>query len=75
MSKVLKIGNQKPTSGHNVSHSKRRTKRTFSPNLITKTIEIDGIKQKVSMTARLLKTLSKPAVKRTKKAAPEVASA
>ncbi len=72
MSKVIKIGNQKPTSGNNVSHSKRRTKRTFKPNLVIKTVEIDGVKQRVSMTARLLKTLSKPAVKRTKKEAPAV---
>lgn len=68
MSKVIKIGNHKPTSGNNVSHSKRRTKRTFKPNLVTKTLEIGGVKQKISMPARLLKSMNKPAVRRKSKA-------
>lgn len=69
MSKVIKIGNLKPTSGNNVSHSKRRTKRTFKPNVVTKTLEVGGLKQKVAMTARMLKSLSKPAVRKTVKKA------
>ncbi|MEZ4210361.1 MAG: bL28 family ribosomal protein [Patescibacteria group bacterium] len=64
MAKVIKIGNHKPTSGNNVSHSKRRTKRTFKPNIVTKTMEIGGVKRKVSMPARMLKSLSKAAPKK-----------
>ena len=65
MASRLKIGNQKPSSGNNVSHSKRRTRRTFKPNLVSKTFIIDGVKRKVLMSARLLKGLSKAPVKRT----------
>jgi large subunit ribosomal protein L28 len=75
MSKVIKIGNQKPSSGNNVSHSKRRTKRTFKPNLVTKKIEINGVTHKVSMSARLMKGFTKPAVKRTKRVVVETPTA
>lgn len=67
MSKVIKIGNLKPTSGNNVSHSKRRTKRTFKPNVVTKTLEVGGLKRKVAMTARMLKAFSKAAVNKKAK--------
>jgi len=33
MSKVCQVTGKKPVSGNNVSHSKRRTKRRFLPNL------------------------------------------
>jgi large subunit ribosomal protein L28 len=33
MSKVCQVTGIKPMSGNNVSHSKRRTKRRFLPNL------------------------------------------
>jgi large subunit ribosomal protein L28 len=36
MSKVCQITGKKVITGNNVSHSKRRTKRTFEPNLFTK---------------------------------------
>ncbi|MCT4592393.1 MAG: 50S ribosomal protein L28 [Candidatus Gracilibacteria bacterium] len=36
MSKVCTICGKKPSTGHNVSHSVRRTKRTFKPNLVVK---------------------------------------
>ena len=36
MSKVCQITGKKVVVGNNVSHSKRRTKRTFSPNLFSK---------------------------------------
>lgn len=67
MSKVIKIGNLKPTSGHNVSHSKRRTKRTFKPNVVVKTLEVGGLKRKVAMTARMLKAFSKAVVNKKAK--------
>jgi large subunit ribosomal protein L28 len=36
MSKVCQITGKKAMMGNNVSHSKRRTKRSFDPNLFTK---------------------------------------
>lgn len=36
MSKVCQITGKKAMTGNNVSHSKRRTKRTFDVNLFTK---------------------------------------
>lgn len=36
MSKVCQITGKKVITGNNVSHSKRRTKRTFEPNLFVK---------------------------------------
>lgn len=36
MSKVCQITGKKTIVGNNVSHSKRRTKRTFEPNLFDK---------------------------------------
>ena len=36
MSRVCQITGKKTISGNNVSHSKRRTKRKFYPNLFTK---------------------------------------
>ena len=36
MSKICQITGKKVITGNNVSHSKRRTRRTFSPNLFTR---------------------------------------
>ena len=36
MSKVCQITGKKVITGNNVSHSKRRTRRTFEPNLFTR---------------------------------------
>ena len=36
MSKICQITGKKAMNGNNVSHSKRRTKRTFDENLFTK---------------------------------------
>ncbi|MDR1667220.1 MAG: 50S ribosomal protein L28 [Bacteroidales bacterium] len=36
MSKICQITGKKVMGGHNVSHSKRRTKRKFYPNLFEK---------------------------------------
>ncbi|MBL4704905.1 MAG: 50S ribosomal protein L28 [Flavobacteriales bacterium] len=36
MSRVCQITGKRVITGNNVSHSKRRTKRKFYPNLITK---------------------------------------
>ena len=45
-----------PVAGNNVSHSHKKTKRTWQPNLQTKTIVKDGVKQKVKICTRCLRT-------------------
>jgi large subunit ribosomal protein L28 len=56
MSKVCSLCGKKPVSGNNVSHSKRRTKRRFNPNLVSK--KFGGIKVRICTSC--LRTLKKP---------------
>lgn len=72
MSKVCQLTGKKVMTGNNVSHSKRRTKRKFLPNLITKKFylpeEDKYITLKISTSS--LRTINKigisAAVKRAK---------
>lgn len=61
MSKVCQLTGKRPVSGNNVSHSNRKTKRRFVPNLQKKRFYIPETEQwvtlKVSMTA--LRTINK----------------
>lgn len=50
MAKVCQITGKRPSTGHNVSHSVRRTKRRFLPNLQWKRL-IDP-ETKVALTIR-----------------------
>ena len=60
MSKVCEKCGKGPKSGHNVSHSVRRTKRRFLPNLITKKLVNDeGAAKRVKICTRCLRTSSK----------------
>ena len=61
MSKVCEVCGKRPTSGHNVSHSMRHTKRRFIPNLITKKVYISktGESKKMKLCAKCLKTVTK----------------
>ena len=45
--------------GQNVSHSQRKTKRVFKPNLQKKTIVIDGQKVRLKLAASTIRTLNK----------------
>lgn len=36
MSRICPITGKKPSTGHNVSHSQRKTNRTWRPNLVVK---------------------------------------
>jgi len=45
--------------GHNVSHAKNRTNRSWSPNVQKMTVTIDGKTQKVKICTRCLRTLNK----------------
>lgn len=61
MSRVCQLTGKRPISGNNVSHSNRKTKRRFLPNLHTKKFYVpeteEWITLKVSSTA--LRTINK----------------
>jgi len=61
MSKVCQITGKRPSAGNNVSHSNRRTKRRFLPNLITKRIfdPDTGTYKKMKISAHGLRILKK----------------
>lgn len=45
--------------GNKVSHAKNRTKRSFKYNLHTVTVIVDGMKQKMRVPTKFLRTLKK----------------
>jgi large subunit ribosomal protein L28 len=55
----LEIDIKKKPHGHNVSHSKRRTKRIWKPNMQAKTILVDGKKLKVKVSTNAIRSLKK----------------
>ena len=55
MSKMCDICGKKPTTGNNVSHSHRRTRRRFLPNL--QTVKINN--KKTSICTSCSRTLAK----------------
>jgi large subunit ribosomal protein L28 len=61
MSKVCQLSGKKQSTGYNVSHSNRHTKRTFLPNVSKKTIidPLTGVKLKINISARAQRTLLK----------------
>jgi large subunit ribosomal protein L28 len=62
MAKVCYLTGKKPRSGNNVSHSNRKTKRRFNPNLQKVKIETpEGVK-KVYVSARALSRMKKKAL-------------
>ena len=42
--------------GHNVSHSNRKTKRSWAPNIQTVHVVVDGKVQKMSVCTRCLRS-------------------
>lgn len=61
MSKICQLTGTKPLVGNNVSHSKRRTKRRFNPNLQNKRIFVQEINKwiKLKLTTRALRNMEK----------------
>ena len=53
------ICGKRPQFGHNVSHSKVRTKRQWRPNVQKAVVVVDGIEQRLNLCTRCLKTLHK----------------
>ncbi len=61
MSKVCQVTGKRPSSGHNVSHSNRKTKRRFLPNMLTKKVlnPKTGKVEKIKVSAHGLRILNK----------------
>lgn len=61
MARVCEITGSRTQVGMNVSHSNRHTKRTFKPNLQTKTYFSDLLKRSVTLqlSTRAIRTLDK----------------
>ncbi len=64
MSKVCQITGRRVRIGNNVSHSKRRTKRTFSPNLRQKRFFLEEESRWVTLkvSAAGMRTIAKVGV-------------
>lgn len=65
MSRICEVTGKKPLSGNNVSHSKRRTKRKFLPNLQKKRIwdQESGVFITVKLSTSALKTIDKKGIR------------
>lgn len=61
MSRVCQLTGKRSMSGNARSHSLRATRRRWNVNLHTYTVEIDGKKYKIKMSARAYRTLHKTA--------------
>ena len=73
MSRICEITGKKVMSGNNVSHSKRRTKRKFYPNLITKKFFIPEEDRTITLklSTSALRTINKNGIVATLKVAKE----
>jgi len=74
MSRICELTGKKMMVGNNVSHSKRRTKRQFKPNIIVKRFFIPEEDKWVTLklSAKAMKTINKigvyAALKRSREA-------
>lgn len=61
MSRVCEFTGARPTTGNNVSHSQVKTKKTWSPNLVTKKFYLPSLDKRVKITlsASALRTMKK----------------
>ena len=66
MSRVCQITGKSVMVGNNVSHSKRRTKRTFVPNLFTKKFWLEEENRWVTLkvSAAGMRTINKKGLKK-----------
>ncbi|PIE86071.1 MAG: 50S ribosomal protein L28 [Bacteroidia bacterium] len=66
MSRICQITGKKVMVGNNVSHSKRRTKRTFLPNLFVKKFFLPEEKRWVSLkvSAKGIKVINAKGLKK-----------
>jgi len=59
MARQCELCGKKPVTGNNVSHSNRRTRRRWLPNLQTLTLAVAGVAKKTKVCTGCLKTYAK----------------
>ncbi|MDD2891414.1 MAG: 50S ribosomal protein L28 [Candidatus Gracilibacteria bacterium] len=64
MSRVCQLTGKRTAVGNNVSHSVRRTKRKFYPNLFWRNVQdpATGVTFRVKLSATAIKTLKKKGI-------------
>ncbi len=64
MSRVCQLTGKRTSVGNNVSHSVRRTKRKFYPNLFWRNIKdpSTGLSLRLRLSAKAIKTLKKKGI-------------
>ncbi len=69
--KICQITGKKAQNGHNVSHSNKKTKRKFAPNLKTKKLwlEEEGRFVSIKLSAAAMRTINKNGLAATLKTA------
>ena len=55
MSNICAICGKQPSFGNNVSHSHKKTKRIFRPNIIKTKVEINGKVESIKVCTKCLK--------------------
>ncbi len=55
MSNVCSVCGKHPVSGNNVSHSNKKTKRVFKPNIVKMKVELNGKVQNLNVCTKCLK--------------------
>jgi large subunit ribosomal protein L28 len=66
MSRICQVTGRKPAFGNNVSHSHRKTRRRWNPNIQTKRFYVPNEKRWVTLTvsAKGVKTINKHGIDR-----------
>lgn len=61
MTKVCQLTGKKKSTGYNVSHSNRHTKRTFEPNVTKRNIidPVTGTRLRLNISTRAVRTMAK----------------
>ena len=58
--------------GHNVSHSKRRTRRIFKPNLHRVRVVVEGISKRMKLCAKCIRMFKKKPSEKTVKPSEQI---
>ena len=66
MSRVCQVTGRRPSAGHNVSHSNRKTKRRFLPNVLTRRFWVPSERRWVRLTVSTkgLRTIDKHGIEK-----------
>lgn len=64
MAKVCQVTGKRPSTGNTVSHSHRKTKRRFLPNLQSKRLWVESEKRfvRLRLSAKALRTIDKKGI-------------